>query len=198
VDSGTIGIKFNSPQKELWIRWYMRYPSGYKYNPQSWDKLLYIRDAAPINLVVDLAWGTQIRFNSGSHVYTASHGWDAIMVNGSLVDGHRTGDGLWHYFEVHIEMDTTNTPDYDGVGHIWVDGVLRLNVTNANFSLNNATARNGWTSIQVKSNQAFPQNDFLGSYVDIDDVAISNTGYIGPISGSLSAPAPPKGLTITK
>lgn len=198
VGSGNLGVQFNSPQKEVWIRWYIRYPSGFKYNSQSWDKMLYWRIGSfTANTVVDLAWGNSLRFNCDTNVYSTAgvYGWDNLMVNGPLINGHRTGDGQWHCFEVHVKMDTTNTPGYDGVGQIWVDGVLRLSVTNANFSKGDATARQGWTSVQIKSNQAYPNNDLLGSYVDIDDVAISNTGYIGPVvqsstTSTTSLPAP--------
>ncbi len=63
-----------------------------------------------------------------------------------------------------------------------------INSNKVNYSNGNATARKGWTSVQIKSNQASPHNGLAGSYVDIDDVVIRSSGYIGPIV-RISAPS---------
>lgn len=43
IGSGGLAITFNSLQSELWIRWYMRYEAGFKWNRLEYDKILYIR-----------------------------------------------------------------------------------------------------------------------------------------------------------
>src|SRR5438034_533807 len=47
-NSGSTIVNFASPQRELYIRWYMRYQAGYTWSGGSpvYDKVFYIRDAA--------------------------------------------------------------------------------------------------------------------------------------------------------
>lgn len=188
IDSATIRVDFTSAQKELWIRWYVRYQQGFNWGPDQYEKMLYIRTG--IGYDIYPGWNQWGYFWFTQQGYApidppiANYGWDNVMSKGSLLNGHRTADGLWHYLEVHIKMDTTKTPDWNGVAELWIDGVKRLSATNVNYSNANLNAKAGWWSVQLKSNQHGPHNGLGGSYVDIDDVAISNTGYIGLLSDS--------------
>ena len=98
-------------------------------------------------------------------------GWDAIM-------GGPLADGKWHLYEFHAKAGITN-----GIGELWVDGVKIISATNVNW---NTTT--GWSDIRLPENGSY----FTGGvdyFQDIDEVAISTTGYIGPInSGALAAP----------
>src|SRR3989304_8335453 len=55
-NSGGIKITFNSPQPELWIRWYMRYELGFQWDPLHYDKILYI-NPGPIHAVIPEFYG---------------------------------------------------------------------------------------------------------------------------------------------
>jgi hypothetical protein len=66
----------------------------------------------------------------------------------------------------------------------WVDGVKYLDASVGGMS--------PISSFLFPSNQNNPHNGGC-AYYDIDDVAISNTGYIGPIG---FPPSPPKNLRI--
>jgi hypothetical protein len=121
---------------------------------------------------------------TGAWPLTNSFGWQDIM-------GGTASDDLFHCYEVHLKMDTDST---NGVGQIWVDGKLRVSKTDVDWSGGDATSRQGWTWILIGSNQNAPSNGRC-MYVDFDDIAISNTGYVGPIG---NIPSPPTGLKIVQ
>ena len=79
------------------------------------------------------------------------------------------------------KMDTDGS---DGIAEMWIDGVKRLTYTNVNYG-----THSGWTSLVIGSNQAKPNNG-RSMAVDFDDIAVSNTGYIGPLPDTIS-PSPP-------
>lgn len=165
--SGSVSITFMTPQPEVWVRWYMRYPLGFTWSTLAYEKLLYF-DAAGGNTAIPEFYygGFDIYSPAGGRYSQAGWGWTEIM-------GGATGDGLWHYYEVHLKMDTDGT---DGIGQIYVDGVLRLDRSTIDFG----TQAAGWTRFQLTSNQDSPDNGQCEP-VDVDDVAISNTAYIGPL-----------------
>lgn len=189
VNGGGVEIVFPAAQKELWIRWYMRYEQGFSWSSLVYDKILYIHtgvlgtDTAFIhyglNEMVPSAQGTSDPYQ----VRTGSVGWEQTQ-------GGSVGDGLFHAYELHLKMDTDGT---NGIGRVWIDGILRAENTHVNFSNASATARLGWPNILVGSNQATPNNSKC-SYVDYDDMIVYNTTppsvdaegnpFIGPISFS--------------
>ncbi len=105
-------------------------------------------------------------------------------------------DGLFHCFEIHLKMDSNGT---DGIGRLWIDGVLRASNAGVNWSNGNATARAGWKKFFFHENQNNPGNG-RPMYVDYDDMVIYNTTppnrdaqgnpFIGPIGWNGTAPAP--------
>ncbi len=180
ANSGGLAITFNSAQTEIWMRWYMRYQAGFAWSYLNYNKWVYMITAGTTACIpiffgdVSMRLAAQGGSNSPESI---GWGWPDIMSGA-------TSDGNFHYYEFHAKMDTTSTPDWDGIGELWVDGVLRAGLTNVNWSNGNATDRLGWTSLTIGSNQATPDNGLIPYYVDFDDIAINNTGYIGPLSGS--------------
>ena len=175
-NSGGLQISFTSSQTEIWVRWYMRWEQGYTWNPLGYDKLFWLPNGY---------WGFEgsdkIYFHNNNpgydYVSPAGLGWDTLMVNGgSDVWGngetHKTSDGQWHLFEFHLKTDTNGS---NGVFQVWIDQMQKANVTNVNYG------GLGFQSIGIGANQNNPNNG-RDVYVDHDDIAISNTGYIGPIS----------------
>jgi hypothetical protein len=181
-----LAISFKA-DNEIWVRWYMRYESGFTWSNSGgyplYDKWLYIYGSAG-NLVPEFD-GDEVNVwssSSGNH-QSGSANW-------STVNGGIRGDGQWHLYEVHIDATSTK-----GTVELWIDGKRHINVTNFSFS---STA--GYGYIVIGSNCNSPDNGSPPGYVDFDDVAISNTGYIGPINGiivpSAPSPPPPKDLHI--
>ena len=190
VGSQPITLTFNSLQTEFWVRWYARWAIGFNWHDINGEKWIYAYPqtggATQSIMVFPYGWdGLEDGVQGYSPMYPAgcsSCGWDTVMASGSLVNGHRTSDGAWHCFELHLKVDTTDTPDWNGVAQIWIDGLQKVSKTNMNFSNNDSLSRAGWWWFIVGSNSQNPHNGLAGSYVDIDDIAVSNTGYIGPVN----------------
>lgn len=184
VNSGGIRFVFNSPQSELWIRWYMRYEAGYKWEYLNYDKLLYIGSTGEPDVIPE--WYSSDKFDiyaqdTGGRYPCSNCGWLTTM-------GGEVSDGKWHCFEIHIKMDTNGS---NGISEAWIDGKKILSNHNVDFG-----AVSGWTKVLIGSNQAKPDNGRCMA-VDFDDIAVSNTEYIGPLPCTIP-PAPPTGLRIRK
>lgn len=169
-NSGGMMINFNSVKPELWIRWYMRYEKGFKWNPLTMDKWLYIGVGEPCAVVPQ--WYGQNTVNvwsgcSSNHFSPSGNGWDSIM-------GSSASDGQWHYYETHIKIDTNGS---NGIAEMWVDGIQRILYKNIYMGGDKIS---GWGWILIGSNQLWPNNGRCMA-VDFDDFAVSTTGYIGPV-----------------
>lgn len=200
VNSGGLSLYFNTPQKELWIRWYMRYQAGFKWSSLIYDKWLYICTGSSGHEVIpEFAWSNSImcgiQGGGDSAQVAAANGWQYIYGTES--------DGSWFYVEIHLKMDTNTT---NGIGEIWVkraqDSLPVLVASNhaVNYSSGNTTARQGWVSFVIGSNQSSPNNG-RPMYVDFDDFYVTNTRpsnkdangkyFIGPLGSSSLPPDPP-------
>ncbi len=163
-------VMLNTPQGEMWIRWYMKYPAGFAWTYLNYHKLLYFWQAGIQNTAIVQMLDTSISLYDQVHWIweypTANFGFSGIM-NGP------TGDGKWHAYEVHVKKDTNGA---NGVYQVWVDGTLRNSHSDVNWS------GLDFTAVFFNVNQAYPNNGGC-VYIDYDDITISNTGYIGPIAG---------------
>ena len=193
--SGTLAITFNSVQPELYIRWYFKYPAGFTWTSGGigYEKWLYIHTDQGTDCVPEPTGWDQINVYSSApsppgnnQAWAVTGGWDTIMAAGELVGGHRTGDGLWHWAEVHIKMDTNGS---NGIAEMWTGGVKRFSFTNMNYG-----TKTGWKSLHFKSNQNTPSNGGCKA-VYYDDMAIATTGPIGPLGNRIK---PPTGLKIVQ
>ena len=190
--SGGTRIAWTTAEPELWVRWYMRYENGYTWatsgNSLIFDKWLYFDVGSNhYALVEGYTYFDQNRILSNydsNDVGSTGNGWDTIMSNGNTVNGHKTSDGQWHCYEVHIKMDTGNAQN--GTGEIWIDDTLRYSKNSINYS--GTSGVTGWTSTLIGSNQAYPLNG-RDVYVDFDDITISATGRIGCL-GTVDTPPP--------
>ncbi|MFC1884328.1 hypothetical protein ACFL2O_06135 [Thermodesulfobacteriota bacterium] len=170
-NSGGTALKFNSPQKELWIRWYMRYEKGFKWNKLHYDKILYIRSRKKNNAAIVEWYGS-----NGFDIYAQAAGGRYPCRQCGWLSTMRSmrSDGKWHYYEIHIKMDTNGR---DGVSEAWIDRRKIMSNKNVNFG-----SVSGWTWFTIGSNQALPDNGRC-MYVDFDEIYVSNTGRIGPVMG---------------
>jgi hypothetical protein len=179
------GVRITFPNTtQIWMRFYMRYSPGF-----SWQngQPHYTKD---INWNVGgynykiTGFSNGIFYlhnpNGGSQNIYSSDTWSAIN-NGSV------GDGRFHSYETYIKMDTNGS---NGEVKLWRDGNLVLSQGGLNYG-------GGTLShFLLGSNQDHVTS--TGSYTDYDDIAISFTGYIGPIGGSPPPPpAAPANLRIT-
>ncbi len=112
--------------------------------------------------------GNEIGWTDGGQTIESSNasGWTSI-------NGGNIGDGQWHYYEIHFKMDTNST---NGIFEAWVDGSLAVSRTDLDLG-----SEAGFSSVTIGSNQHDPSNGTCVP-VDFDDIAISTTGYIGPIN----------------
>jgi hypothetical protein len=188
TNSNAGGLRITYPPTgRIWLRFYMRYSAGFAW-----------ANGQP-HYTKDINWNVgQYNYkitgfsngkyylhnpNGGSANYYSTDTWQAI-------NGGALGDGKFHCYETYIKMDTNGS---NGELKLWRDGNLVHTQTGINYGgglLND---------FLLGSNQ----NDVIstGSYTDFDDVAISYTGYIGPIGGSAqpqpTGPAAPSNLRIT-
>lgn len=164
------GIKFTlpSPLSEGWLRFYMRYQLGFAWTPAG--DPLYTKDiycnVGGNYLIYGIqggAWGlTDI--NSPNHA--GSVNWVDLM-------GGNTGDGQWHCHEFHWKKNNPNS-ELD----IWIDGVQTLHSTGLTLNASSIS------EILVGSNQTEVTGAGASDYyTDYDDIAVSDSGYIGPLSG---------------
>lgn len=190
IGGGGLSAYFRSqPSPELWIRWYQRYQLGFTFSALRYYKQLYIHtavtsgDVIPEFVVSDYSVFASSGGATNYAVRTGNYGW-------KQVNRGATGDGNFHLYEVHIKMDTNSA---DGVGQLWIDGVLRASSTTVNWSGGNASARLGWTNMQIGSNFSTVASGH-NVYSDYDDIVVYNTTppnkdpagnpWIGPIGSN--------------
>lgn len=185
--SGGLQVTLDGTQTEIWVRWYMRYQSGFTWQnsggtgPQ-YNKLIYVytirNGSLAVGPVFDIYYTNQVLVSAigggAGDLYVGSPGWQTI-------NGGYTGDGNWHYYEFHLKLDTNGS---NGIVEWWIDDTKVISVTNANLG--------GSIGVTKFNTIAFGHNQDLAAqtceYVDYDDVAISNTGRIGQLGPDTAAP----------
>ncbi len=180
-NSGGLRIAFNSPQPELWIRWYMRYEQGFEWKSLNNDKILYIDVNMSYFVIFGYNWPDEIRFEVSGKPYSVGkgNGWNTIMANGATdARSNRTSDGQWHLYEIHIKMGTNSR---NGVGEVWIDRIKRFSRSDINFG--RQTGKTGWSHILIGSNNRYPATNGC-MYVDYDDITISTTRPDGKLMSS--------------
>jgi hypothetical protein len=185
-NNGGGGLTITLPHSvtEMWVRLYMRFQSGFGWsggNP-SYTKDNYWGGCGSGCVIFGHqggAWG--INYN-GSTNYPSSMTWAASQ-------GGPTGDGQWHSYEYHLRQNGSSA-----IIELWVDGVRYLNNRSADLG------SNPWQSFKLGENQSSVTGCSSDCYTDYDDLAISTTGYIGPIgspsSGGGTMPAAPVNLRV--
>ena len=183
--SGGLSVSFASPQSEIWIRWYMRYEQGFQWNPYLMNqKILYFDPTSFPRLIVEYYGQDRVQIYSyaTSQGYpSVGNGWNTVMANGGTdARGNKTSDGQWHLWEFHVKMDTNGS---NGILELWIDQKKVIDATNANL---------GATVLQYLAigENGFTPGNGRDMYVDYDDIVISTTGPIGPVTGGGDAQAP--------
>jgi len=193
-NTGTMLINLNSVQTELWVRWYIKYQNGFKWSTLQQHKLLYFDMGENDQFQPDLAgfdkFGFSIYFDPWDYRSSTDWGWDKMMEKGGDDNqGHKTSDGEFHCLEVHTKCESGPSAG-DGIAQFWYEGTLVIDRNDVNWGW-----PCGWHRIQIPANADAPDVD-TAMYVDIDDISISNTGYIGPIN--INGDHEPPEVSITK
>lgn len=164
-NGGGLTITLPVPFTEMWVRFYMRYSSGFAWGggaPQ-YTKEHYWGDCGSGCVIFGIqgnsSWG--VNYN-GADNHPSSHTWAASQ-------GGSVGDGLWHLYEYHLKQDGPA-----GTIEIWIDGIQYLSKT-ANLG------STPWQSFKLGENQHRVTDCNPDCYTDYDDIAISTAGRIGPI-----------------
>ncbi len=175
-NSGGLSLSFPSTLSQVWIRWYMRYQAGFTWNPLGYHKWLYFYGSAGNAVPEFFNVGVNIWSEHGSNYSSSAATWNSVM-------GGAGSDGQWHQYQVHLKEDTNGS---NGIGQIWIDGRLVLDVSNAYYGTGS-----GWASVTLMSNARTAANP-SDYYVDVDDISVSTAGYIGV------PPAAPTNLRIIR
>jgi hypothetical protein len=190
-NSGGLVVTFTSGVTEYWVRWYMRFESGFTWNNPYINgyKVIYLNTAAGLKNYILIGYGTNGSFcyrnqypsnPAHSKNYCPSPSWGFSNIYGGNVS-----DGSWHCYEMHIKSESGYGIE-DGVVEVWVDGIRRLYSTAVDHGLIGAGLTQ--TGFLIGSNISGFLSTSVDMYVDYDDIAVSNTGYIGPIPSSPTAP----------
>ena len=187
-NNGGGGIVVSWPgSPEIWLRYYIRFESGFTWGGPTNMKTIYCNRGQPGTFYFGLldSSGGKIAghvevdpTNSGNKISNLT--WQQWQ------SGSSVGDGLFHSLEVHAKMNTTGTLN-DGVWEFWLDGTQIYSNSSIHFA--NTTGAT-FSNCAVGENHNNPQNG-ADAYVDFDDLAISTTGYIGPTYGIPSGTPPP-------
>jgi hypothetical protein len=174
---------------EMWIRYYIRYEDGFRWTalwPErlpNYDKHMYIRgDASPYACI---GWYSNVEGSDawkGGRAHVAHHGGDLGRAYISTLGWHTlypvdfVSDGSWICFEAYMKMNTVvdDVGQYDGAVATWINGEPAGRNDAMRFTTDNSTAALGWTSMQISSNQATPENGHIAT-VDYDDIVIYTT-----------------------
>jgi hypothetical protein len=174
-NGGGLTIALPSGVTEMWVRFYMRFQSGFAWSGGS---PTYTKDnywgscgsgCAIFGIQGSHSWG--VNFNGGTN-YPSSLTWAGSQ-------GGNIGDGQWHSYEYHLKQNGSSATI-----EFWFDGVRYLNRTNANLG------NTPWRDFILGSNQSDVTGCSLDCFVDYDDLAISTVGYIGPIGNPSPGPGP--------
>lgn len=194
-NNGGGGIKIDLAQwkpREIWLRYYSRWQAGFRWQWINYTKELYINVSKASGPTFTTAFSSNNRFGLGwvfptQWTHAGAPGWNWINGAPNACETDKTAttpafppgctssgplvrsNGSWHFYEFHINS-------VSGLMESWVDGHLTGRQTQA---IGGGTI----DFILVGSNQCCVaiQPDM---YTDYDDIAISTTGYIGPLRGT--------------
>lgn len=174
--SSSLRIVFGTPASEIWLRYYIRYESGLEYTPSAGHKQIYIN--------YGMAYGhAYMGLLEGS---IAAHGnWEAgnrisSRTFAQWMGGSAVGDGQFHCIEWHLKMNATGGTA-NGILQCWENGTLILDETDMLWAPSGQDNKT-WDEMLVGENMAQLVSG-ADHFIDFDDIVVSDSGYIGPLSG---------------
>lgn len=165
-----------APQSSIWVRWYEKYGSGFSFSTLNYHKDVRVMDTNLGSFMIAEPTGSTYRVGWYDGATGANN-----AINGSGVGWSKIGDGNWHLYELHVTQS--------GTIQMWIDEQKIIDgSTGRTFSA-------GWNGVLFGDNFSTVSSNCVP--VDWDDMAISNTGYIGPMGGGTTPTPPPPTPTPT-
>jgi fibronectin type III domain protein len=137
------------------------------------------------------AYYTLLMIDSGGHPFMDLHrkvgtdGWMEMDQNqGAPVS---ITDGAWHVLKTHLKLNTPGLAD--GVGQLWIDGILKADFSNVNFR--DSYTATGWNHLVLSSNIAAGAPKAEDEYWD--DILLTG----GSLSSNTGPPGTPQNLIRT-
>lgn len=187
-NSGGLALPLSQSYQQLWVRLYMKYPSGMRstIGGEDWGhKILWIYGTENrANILEPDPSGIKVWNQGQTSQVLLDSGWSWNQIWGHATPGaNLTADGQWHLWELYIKYDSGS---HDGVQTVWIDNVQRLHQTGLNINTQGANR------INIHTNQSGVEG---GACVPIyfDDIAVSATGRIGPLGGTTYTVTPSAG-----
>lgn len=173
-------LTFPTAQKEVWLRFYYRIPSGQTVGSIQAHKIIYVWGSTTFRIDYPYYGNVQMEGDvnriyppGGDSVSNVSLGnWNALYGG---APNSAAADGSWHLFEFHIKVGTTSS---DGAFQMWVDGINIINDVNRNMGTGA-----GITSIDIPNNHNVFQLSGNNPH-DVDDVAVALPTYSGFVTNS--------------
>jgi len=178
-NSGGIYMILTGARANIWLRYYTRWQSGFSWSGGEpiYTKEFYFFFNNSHVLGFQHTWGLNTQATGN---FLSGWGWQDTM-------GGTQGDGQWHCIEYHMQQ--VSGGGANDVLEIWVDGVERMSINNAN--LGTGTYAEGVIGENQAQVVGSGNNDY---YTDYDDIIISDSTRVGCIGGL--SPSAPQNLRI--
>lgn len=170
--SGGVSLYFDTPQTHIWIRWYQYMEAGWTANWSSW-KVIYLYSSTNNPGYIQLGYPG----NGGARMFGGGS-YDSSQTCSTCAYGYAFGNSEWVLHEVEVDIS-------GGAARWWINENLIIEATGIT-----------WNSLTNVDNILIPSNikdvgngQVVHSY--FDDIAISNTGYIGAINSPPADTTPP-------
>lgn len=191
-NSGSIKYAFTARAEHYYMRWWVRWESGFQLG-SSGQKLLYwnndggsnhcqghtsgcymlIRNT---NIMLHVGGGPDVGFGAGNYQNSVS-GWGYQDLMGGA-----GSDGAWHCMQIEADTNAAGT----GVIRWWIDDTLRLEYTNVSYG----SPYSGFGGFYFPENAVAVTVGGNDMYNDLDDVEISTTSLPSCTIGGGGGSAP--------
>ena len=166
VNSGGIRISW-PPRPEVWLRYYIRFQLGFMWSSQINMKTIYFNQNSPGAFYFGLHQNSVGGVRGGTVIHHSNIHWEDWM-------GGPTADGNWHKLEVHAKMESS-FGSMDGVFEFKLNDSLIYSNLATSFGNN---AGDMFDHSLIGSNANAPANGQI-MFVDYDDIALSDSGWVG-------------------
>jgi hypothetical protein len=185
--------EFNQHNKEIFARWYMKFPVGFEAYFSTGETFKLTRARFGITAG---AWTTEFYFDvKGAYITTGNFSFywtkeGPVRRTALTLTQLGVMDGNWHCYELNLKMNSA-TGVSDGAMHFWIDGVEKqidsypngLTNWNFGFSASEYFEQLPTPGIGNLTGGYFILPDDAWYAVDFDYFVVSTT-YIGPLGGS--------------
>lgn len=189
----------NDYYRDVWVQFDVFFPSNWA--PRDQDAKAH--NKGPIMVWSDNGWHDELKSFSSYEAWNDT-GWPTgtVSYNRGGSRGHRYPTlngkyfqypdpekdlGRWINIVARIKFATTEDSN-DGIFQIWKDGVLGLNITNANNYLKNGKPGANYLYIFGPADMGF----FVDTYIYLDNLVITNKPIV--VTGENAPPTPPTSI----